>query len=200
MTTNPKSVYNVDLDVSDYMPLKTDSVKHTRLGWWIVLAGLGSFMLWAIMAPLDKGVPVTGSVTVAGNKKAVQHLTGGTVEAILVRDGDEVKAGQPLVRMNAVQAGANAAVIRVQYHTARSTEARLLAERDNKSSIAFPADVEAAKGDNRVADSASSNARSVSITSGLVNSLLFGASALASDRDDLFKIAALLKALRRAAV
>ena len=128
MTTNPKSVYNVDLDVSDYMPLKTDSVKHTRLGWWIVLAGLGSFMLWAIMAPLDKGVPVTGSVTVAGNKKAVQHLTGGTVEAILVRDGDEVKAGQPLVRMNAVQAGANAAVIRVQYHTARSTEARLLAE------------------------------------------------------------------------
>lgn len=151
MTTHPKSAYNVDLDVSDYMPLKTDSVKHTRLGWWIVLAGLGSFMVWAIMAPLDKGVPVTGSVTVAGNKKAVQHQTGGTVEAILVREGDEVKAGQPLVRMNAVQAGANAAVIRVQYHTARSTEARLLAERDNKAAISFPADVEAARSDARVA-------------------------------------------------
>ncbi|MDP1684257.1 HlyD family type I secretion periplasmic adaptor subunit [Hydrogenophaga sp.] len=152
--SNPLRAVNkieLDFDVSDNAPLKTDATRHTRQGWWILLVGLGSFLLWATLAPLDKGVPMSGTVTVAGNKKAVQHLSGGTVEAILVKDGDTVAAGQPLVRMNAVQARANAAVIRVQYHTARSTEARLLAERDGKSAITFPAESEAARNDPRVA-------------------------------------------------
>ena len=75
---------------------------------------------------------LSGTVTVATNKKAVQHLTGGTVEAILVKEGDKVKAGDVLVRMNAVQSRANAESSRVQYFAARSAEARLIAERDGK--------------------------------------------------------------------
>ncbi len=143
-----------DVASRDVAPLevKTDARSHTRLGWWIVIAGVGGFLLWASFAPLDKGVPLSGTVTVATNKKAVQHLTGGTVEAILVKEGDLVKAGDVLVRMNAVQAKANAEIARVQYFSARTAEARLIAERDGKKSIVFPPELEDVKNDPRVAN------------------------------------------------
>lgn len=89
---------------------------------------MGSFLLWSSLAPLDKGVPLNGTVTVASNKKAIQHEAGGTVEAILVKEGDNVQAGDVLVRMNNVQAQSNAETVRVQYITARTTQARLEAE------------------------------------------------------------------------
>jgi len=151
MTTNNPVVLNFTPSPADEHPVETDARSHTRLGWWIVLAGLGSFFLWAFLAPLDKGVPLTGTVTVAGNKKAVQHLTGGTVEAIRVKEGDLVKAGQSLVEMNSVQARANAEITRVQYITTRSTEARLLAERDGRATVVFPPETVAAQADPRVA-------------------------------------------------
>lgn len=152
MTTNPPlDVTEITPKSETESPVKTDARSHARLGWWIVVLGLGSFLLWAFFAPLDKGVPMTGTITVAGNKKTVQHLTGGTVEAILVKDGDIVKAGQTLVRMNSVQAHANAEVTRIQYYSARITEARLLAERDGRASIEFPPDILATANDPRVA-------------------------------------------------
>ena len=51
----------------------TDMTHHTRLGWWIVIAGLGGFVLWASLAPLDKGVPLSGTVTVWHRCSAPQH-------------------------------------------------------------------------------------------------------------------------------
>ena len=135
--------------------VNTDASSHTKLGWWIVLAGVGGFILWAVLAPLDKGVPVQGTVAVATNRKAIQHPTGGTVEDILVKDGDVVKAGQVLVKMNSVQAKSLAEISRVQYFTARAAEARLLAERDGLKTIAFPKELESLKADPRVAENVS---------------------------------------------
>lgn len=112
-----------------------------RIGWLVVLLGVGGFLLWAMTAPLDQGVPVSGTVTVASNLKAIQHQTGGMVDEILVREGDIVKAGQVLVRMNDVHARTQAAMTRVQFLTALAVEARLVAERDGKSAIAFPAEL-----------------------------------------------------------
>ena len=117
-----------------------DLNKYTRIGWWIIIGGLGSFLLWAFLAPLDKGVPLNGTVTVASNKKAIQHETGGTVEAILIKEGDSVQAGDVLVRMNNVQAQSIAETTRVQYITARTTQARLEAERDHKVGVSLPAE------------------------------------------------------------
>lgn len=125
---------------TDDVHVNTDARTHTRLGWWLVLGGLGGFVLWALLAPLDQGVPVPGTLTVAGNRKAVQHATGGTIDSILVREGDLVKAGQTLVQMNSVQARTTAQITRVQYLAARSTEARLLAERDGLASVVFATD------------------------------------------------------------
>ena len=132
--------------------IETDATSHALLGWLIIVAGLGGFIAWASLAPLDKGVPLSGTVTVATSKKAVQHQSGGTVEAILVKEGDLVKAGDVLVRMNAVQAKSNAETIRVQVFAARAAEARLIAERDGKRTIVFPSELESAKNDLRLAD------------------------------------------------
>ncbi len=135
--------------------LNTDSSSHARLGWLIVLLGVGGFLLWAMLAPLDQGIPVSGTVTVDTNRKAIQHLTGGIVDEILVKEGDVVKEGQVLVRMVDVQTKATAEMTRIQYYTARATEARLIAERDGKKAIVFPADLEKAKSDPRVANNIS---------------------------------------------
>lgn len=137
----------------DVAPLtvNTDASAYSRVGWIIVLAGFCGFMLWALFAPLDKGVPLQGIVIKESNRQAVQHLSGGVIQEILVKDGDKVKAGQVLVRMNPVQAKAASDMTRAQYLTARATEVRLLAERDGAQRLVFPADLRDA-GDVRAAE------------------------------------------------
>ncbi|AEJ00308.1 type I secretion membrane fusion protein, HlyD family [Nitrosomonas sp. Is79A3] len=143
-------IETVPVDLSNQV--ETDETHYTKLGWWIVLAGFGGFILWASFAPLDKGVPISGTVTVASNLQAVQHQTGGTIDRILVKEGDHVKVGQVVVRMNDVQIKAQAEITRSQLYTARAVEARLLAERDSKNEIAFLAELLSLQSDPRVAN------------------------------------------------
>jgi len=141
---------NVDFTLVD--GVDTDADAYARLGWLIILLGVGGFLLWAFLAPLDKGVPLGGTVAKESNRKAVQHLVGGTVQEILVRDGDVVKAGQVLVRMNPVLARSAFDMTQGQYFTVRATEARLSAERDGQSKIVFPPELEARRGEPRLAE------------------------------------------------
>lgn len=136
----------------DVTPLtvNTDAGAYAKVGWTVVLAGVIGFGVWASVAPLDKGVPMSGFVAKENNRKLVQHLTGGTVQDILVKDGDTVKAGQVLLRMNDVQATADLQISKVQYIAARSTEARLEAELKGAKSLAFPKELEEFKNDPRV--------------------------------------------------
>jgi membrane fusion protein, protease secretion system len=154
-TTMNTTVTDVASRAEVLTEVNTNSKLHTRIGWWIIFAGVGGFIAWATYAPLDKGVPMSGTVTVATSKKAIQHLTGGTVEDILVKEGTVVKAGDVLVRMNSVQAKVNAETARIQYSTARATEARLSAERDSKSALTFSAELKDAMKDPRVANTMS---------------------------------------------
>ena len=133
------------------MEVNVDASAYARLGWIIVLIGVCGFLLWAAFAPLDKGVPMSGVVTKESNRKAVQYLAGGTIKDILVKDGDVVKAGQVLVRMNDVQLKSQVDVTRAQYVGARATEARLLAELQGKKTVAFPDSLIPYKDDPRVA-------------------------------------------------
>ncbi len=84
-------------------PLST----YTRLGWLVVVLGVGGFLLWASFAPLDRGVPVTGTVISDGNRKNAQHPSGGIVEQMLVKDGDSLVKGQVVARLNTTQVTAN---------------------------------------------------------------------------------------------
>ncbi|MFK3740081.1 HlyD family type I secretion periplasmic adaptor subunit [Massilia sp. TN1-12] len=138
----------------DVTPLEvnTDARSFSRIGWLIVLIGFGGFLLWALFAPLDKGVPLSGTVAKESNRKAIQHMTGGTVKEILVKDGDVVKEGQVLVRMNGILAKSAYETSEAQYLTARATQARLTAERDGLKTIKFPADLEQRRNDPRIMD------------------------------------------------
>lgn len=111
---------------------------YSRAGWIIILLGLGGFALWASFALIDRGVPVTGVVAKESNRKAIQHLSGGIVDEIFVKDGAVVKAGQILARMNSTSITAQVDASRLQYWTLRATQARLIAERDGKQAITYP--------------------------------------------------------------
>jgi len=138
----------VAIDVSSRIEM--DESAYARLGWWIVVAGFGGFLLWAFYAPLDKGVPLSGTVAVSTNRKAVQHPTGGIIENILVREGDRVKAGQTLVTMNDTQTKTQVEMSRAQYFSVLAVEARLTAEQEDKQAITFPAELGKARDDPRV--------------------------------------------------
>lgn len=131
--------------------LNVDDARVRRWGWLVLLAGFGGFFLWAALAPLDAGVPVNGTVMVSGNRKTVQPLQGGLVEAILVREGDRVKSGQPVVRLDATRAKSELEIAKVQRLAARTAEARLIAEQQGRTSMTLPAELQRHATDARVA-------------------------------------------------
>lgn len=143
-----------DVVTHDVTPIEvnTDARVFARMGWLIVLFGVGGFLLWALLAPLDKGVPMGGTVAKESNRQAVQHQTGGTIQQILVRDGDVVKAGQVLVRMNPIVARSAVEMTDSQYLSARAVEARLIAERDGAKAIQFPSELAQHRDDARTAE------------------------------------------------
>jgi len=65
----------------------------------ICLVGLGGFLAWAGLAPLAEGVPAAGQIVVENDRQVVQHLEGGIIHELLVRDGDRVVAGEALLTL-----------------------------------------------------------------------------------------------------
>jgi protease secretion system membrane fusion protein len=133
----PGSQYSELIPIDSNATIDLDAGKPARCGLWLVLAGFGGFLLWSWLAPLDAGVVATGTVKVTSNRKAVQHLTGGTVEAILVREGDRVKKGQELVRLDALRAVAEQGAVSAQYIVGKAVENRLEAERDDRDTVTY---------------------------------------------------------------
>ncbi len=105
-----------------------DVVPFVRLGWVVLLAGLGSFLLWAALAPLDKGVVSTGTVVVDGYRKAVQAPTGGVVTSIAVKEGQTVHKGDLLVLLSQQSTLAQLSAARQHYLTSLIAESRLQSE------------------------------------------------------------------------
>ena len=118
-----------------------DARFFSRLGWILTIAGAGSFFLWASLAPLDQGIPVQGTVMVSGKRKAVQTLSPGVVSRILVREGESVKQGQPLFRLDHTQNQADVHSLQAQYRMAWASVARWQSERDNLPGVVFPAEL-----------------------------------------------------------
>ena len=132
-------------------PIDINFGRVARLGWLVLAAGLGGFLLWAGIAPLDQGVPASGQVVVSGNRKTVQNLGAGKVEAIVVKDGDEVATGDVVVRLDPTQARSQHEMARSQWFVAKAAEARLLADMQGRSEISFPEDLLRAQDDPRAA-------------------------------------------------
>ncbi|WP_028696705.1 HlyD family type I secretion periplasmic adaptor subunit [Pseudomonas cremoricolorata] len=117
-----------DLSPIEHQP-DADAAGIARVGLWCLLLGLGGFLLWAFLAPLDRGVVGSGTVVVSGERKTVQSRSGGMLEHIRVREGDRVEQGQVLLQFNTVQARSQLDVALGQWLSARAVEDRLMAER-----------------------------------------------------------------------
>lgn len=113
------------------------------LGAGAILVTAAAFGSWAFTAPIGSAVVAQGTVTPAGKRKKIQHLDGGIVREIKVRDGAVVTAGDILFVLDAVQAKARLAIVRGAVQAAEATRARLIAERDDADRIAFPASLDA---------------------------------------------------------
>lgn len=120
-------------------PVLDDSPRRALL-----LGGITAFLFfvvlggWAALTRLDAAAFGQGQVTVAGNRQVVQNRTGGNVEAVLVRDGQQVKAGQVLLRLSAAEAAATERALAATVIDLQAQRARLEAELEGRP-IRWPA-------------------------------------------------------------
>ena len=145
----PVMVQELNLHTAQLAP-PADAGQAARTGLWILLMGLGGFLAWAALAPLDRGVPTPGRVSVETKLKAVQHLTGGIVKEVLVREGGMVKEGQALFRLEASSTKANFEGVRQDYVGGLAVKARLSAELSGAGRIDFPAELTDLKADPQI--------------------------------------------------
>ena len=118
--------------------LRANPLPYILVGLLVVSVMFGGLGTWAALAPLQSAVIAPGVVTVFSKRKTLQHLEGGIVSEILVRDGDFVERGQLLLRLEDTRARANLAIIEGQLGVFRAREARLVAERDRAEEVVFP--------------------------------------------------------------
>jgi len=115
----------------------------------LVLCGFffGVIGTWAAFAPLDSAAIAAAVIKVQGNRKSVQHLEGGIVREMRVRENESVEAGQVMIVLDNAQAQAADDILRKQVMESLSREARLKAERAGAATITFPKLVEDSRSD-----------------------------------------------------
>jgi HlyD family secretion protein len=126
--------------------------RQTVVGIAVVGVLFGGFGVWAATTALSGAVIASGQVVVETNVKKVQHPTGGVVGEIRVRDGDQVKAGDLVMRLDETVTRANLAMVTKQLDQFLAREARLTAERDDLERINLPASLASRKDDPDVAE------------------------------------------------
>lgn len=116
----------------------TNIERWIMVGVVVIFVTFGIFGTWAALASLTSAALAPGVVAVDSNWRTVQHLEGGIVAQLLVRDGQAVEEGQVLLRLDPTRSDATLSIIDSQLVLALATEARLLAERDGAEAIALP--------------------------------------------------------------
>ncbi|RNJ42510.1 hemolysin secretion protein D [Mesorhizobium erdmanii] len=112
--------------------------RHLSAGLLASVIFVGGAGVWAAVTNLSGAVVASGHFVVDSYVKKVQHPTGGVVGEILVREGDKVKAGDIVMRLDATQTRANLAIVTKRLDELAARLARLEAERDDLAEIAFP--------------------------------------------------------------
>lgn len=120
-----------------------EEVLHTNMrpvmifGFAVLIFGFFGFIIWASFAPMINGINMPGTVSSSSHEEIIQSRYGGTIEKILVREGDEVKKNQPIVLFEDAQQKSNLAAVKSRYITYLAMYARLKAEDAGASSIKF---------------------------------------------------------------
>ncbi len=134
------------------LPAQVDDRRLRWLGIVIVLIVFGGFGTWAMLAPLSSAANAPGVIAVESYRKTLQHLEGGIVKTIDVRDGQAVEKGQVLMTLEDTQPRAQLEVLRGQYFLTLAREARLVAQRDGLGHVSYPRELLQEQKDERVQD------------------------------------------------
>ena len=130
----------------------TDDRRFRLVGLIIVLSIFGGLGAWAALAPLDSAALAPGLIAVENYRKTVQHLEGGIVKAILVRDGENVVKDQTLIILENTQSRALLEVVRGQFFISLAREARLMAQQNGLDEIHYPTELLENQSDQRTRD------------------------------------------------
>ena len=117
------------------------------IGAAILLICVGGFGAWTAVAPLEGAVVVSGSFVATGQNKHVQHLEGGILREVLVKEGDLVEVGQPLLRLDATAASSRLRRLVLKNHRLLIMKSRLEAEIDGRPSFTMPDELAAGAAD-----------------------------------------------------
>ena len=112
--------------------------KPLLIGWISILIIIGGLGFWAVQTRISGAVVATGRVEVQQQRQVVQHLDGGIVDNILIKEGDTVEAGQPLIQLDGVLLQAELTIVEGQYFEILARRGRLEAERADEEKIVFP--------------------------------------------------------------
>lgn len=122
-------------------PIETNHKRVVRSGLIVLALVFGALGGWMATAPLSSAAVAVGQVKVESNTKTIQHLEGGIVENIHIKDGDNVKAGDLLIEIKNVRLKSELEILESEFREAKVLEARLIAERDDKSEVQFPQEI-----------------------------------------------------------
>ena len=130
--------------------VRADLRLPTLLGAAILVLCIGGFGVWASIAPLEGAVVVSGSFVANGQNKLIQHLEGGILRETLVKEGDLVESGQPLLRLDPTSAQAKLRRLVLRKYRLVVTKARLEAEIDEHAELRMPETLKAEAADAEV--------------------------------------------------
>lgn len=106
-----------------------------RLGWGFIGLLFGGLIVWSIVAPFEGAILASGAIAVESNQQAVQHLEGGIVGEIYVKEGDRVDVGQTLIALDGTTVQARLSSVEARLFELLAREARLKAERDGLDNL-----------------------------------------------------------------
>lgn len=109
------------------------------VGLSAIIFGFGGFLLWSIVSNVDSAAVAYGNIITDSKTKTITHLEGGILKSVLVREGDKVIEGQPLIALDDTRASSDVASLTGARAGLLARLARLRAEQANKSEIEFPA-------------------------------------------------------------
>jgi epimerase transport system membrane fusion protein len=132
------------------IPYSVNERRFRYIGIIIIVIVFGGFGLWAALAPLSSAALAPGIVAVESYSKTVQHLEGGIVRNIAVRDGDNVKKDQTLIVLDDTQPKAQLEILNGQHYIALAKEARLLAQQTGADAVNYPEPLQVHADDPRV--------------------------------------------------
>jgi membrane fusion protein, protease secretion system len=127
------------------LPVPMDVSSAIRRGFLVLLLGFGGFLLWAVLVPLDEGVPAPATIVVESRSTQIAHPTGGVVAQVNVAEGQRVAKGDVLLRLADVNTRAGQDEAQIQWLSLKALEARLLAEQTGAPQVRFSPELLALK-------------------------------------------------------